>query len=332
MSHFLGIEIGGTKLQLALGAGQGEPFQAFWRGTVETPGRASRIQNQILRGIDELLQEANIDRTAIAGVGIGFGGPVDTQRGSIVTSHQVDGWNDFPIVDWLERQTGWPVVLRNDADSAAFAEAHFGAGRGFDPVVYVTVGSGIGGGLIIGGRVYAGQGAGALEIGHLRPGATPRHVPLPGTTVESIASGFGMTDRARQLVEAAELSGRIGCPSSQRLTELCGGDVRAITTRVIAAGAAERDPLCQALLADATWTLGWALAQVIALVNPSRIVIGGGVSLMGEAAFLEPVREACRANCFVPFRDLAQIVPAALGEQVVVHGALALARAGVERA
>ena len=112
-----------------------------------------------------------------------------------MTSHQVDGWNDFPIVRWVGETLGLAAVLQNDADTAALAEAQYGAGRGFDPVFYVTVGSGIGGGLILGGKVYRGSGRGAAEIGHLRPGHVPQHLPYPGTTVEQVASGFGITQR-----------------------------------------------------------------------------------------------------------------------------------------
>jgi len=139
MAHFVGIEIGGTKLQLAVGTGEGPPFQALVRDTVASPGTAAEIQRQIVAGFQRLLAEARLSPAEIAGIGIGFGGPVDSQAGTIVTSHQVEGWNGFRIVDWLQRETGRPVVLHNDADSAAFAEAMFGAGRGFDPVLYVTV-------------------------------------------------------------------------------------------------------------------------------------------------------------------------------------------------
>lgn len=325
MAFFVGIEIGGTKLQLAVGRGDGPPFVGLIRDTVETPGTAPRIQRQILDGYHRLLRETGLRADEIAGIGIGFGGPVDTRRGTIVTSHQVAGWNDFPIVDWLHRELGRPVLLHNDADSAAFAEAQFGAGRGFDPVLYVTVGSGIGGGLVFRGEVYRGQGAGALEIGHLRPLGTPTHIPLPGTTVESIASGFGITQRAQRLLTEPGLAGRLGVGSTEGLVRLCSGDPTALNTRLIVEGARGGDAVCQKLLDDGTDTLGWALAQAIALLNPARIVLGGGVSLRGETEFFEPVRAACRRYAFGPFRDLAQIVPAHLEEEVVVHGAVALA-------
>jgi glucokinase len=325
MAFFVGIEIGGTKLQLAIGSGDGPPFVGFVRDTVETPGTAPRIQRQILDGYHRLLRETGLSADEIAGIGIGFGGPVDTRRGTIVTSHQVAGWNDFPIVDWLHGELGRPVLLHNDADSAAFAEAEFGAGRGYDPVLYVTVGSGIGGGLVFRGEVYRGLGAGALEIGHLRPLGTPTHIPLPGTTVESIASGFGITQRAQRLLMEPGVAARLGVGAIDGLARLCGGEPTTLNTRLIVEGARGGDGVCQKLLDDGTETLGWALAQAIALLNPARIVIGGGVSLRGETEFFEPVRAACRRYVFAPFRDLAQIVPAHLEEEVVVHGAVALA-------
>jgi predicted NBD/HSP70 family sugar kinase len=195
---YLGIEIGGTKLQIAVGRGEGEPCRAFWRGQVEASQRAVRIQQQIVEGVDELLARARLDRAQIAGVAVGFGGPVDTRRGLIVTSHQVAGWENFPLVKWFDVNFGWPAVLHNDADTAAFAEARFGAGKGFDPVLYVTVGSGIGGGLICGGKIFRGSGAGAMEIGHLRPGNAPYRRPGRRLRRSPLVSG-SKTEPGRRL-------------------------------------------------------------------------------------------------------------------------------------
>jgi len=348
----LGLEIGGTKLQLAVGNGISAEFTEIWRGAIDAAAGAGSIREQILSAIPELLAKAHLNREDIAGVGIAFGGPVDADRGITLLSHQVSGWQAFPLVEWFANQLGWPALLQNDADSAALAEARYGAGQGFDPVLYVTVGSGIGGGLILGGRIFRGSGAGAAEIGHLRPGQLPRHVPMAGDTVESIASGFGITERAKRTIAdyfATANYARSQFPSSgpnqtrldlefqhrldpkqQRFTkllEIAGGDADGITTVAIAEAAKRGDALSLGLLADATHAIGWALAQAITLINPGRIVIGGGVSLIGEELFFEPVRRACDQFVFPPFRGLAQIVPASLGEEVVVHGALAIAAA-----
>lgn len=353
MPHYvIGIEIGGTKLQLALGQGSSAKFQGFWRGQVSATAGAAMIRERIQQAIPELLSQSNVSRDDVAGIGIAFGGPVDTDRGITLVSHQVDGWHDFPIVEWVKTELGWPATLQNDADSAALAESRYGAGRSFDPCMYMTIGSGIGGGLIIGGRIFRGSGAGALEIGHLRPGQLPKHLPLGGETVEAIASGFGITKRARLAIDdyhatASYVQSQFGSASPQAtsidpafqarldpgrqrfstLLNLAGGDVERVTTALIAQAAVAGDPLSVGLLADATHAIGWAIAQTITLVNPARVVVGGGVSLIGEELFFGPVRRACEQFVFPPFKGIAEIVPAQLGEEVVVHGAVAVAAA-----
>lgn len=353
MPHFvIGIEIGGTKLQLALGQGVAATFQGFWRGQVSATAGAAAIRTRLRQAIPELLQQSHVSRDEVAGIGIAFGGPVDSQRGITLISHQVDGWQDFPIVEWVRSEWGWAATLQNDADSAALAESRYGSGRGFDPCLYLTVGSGIGGGLVIGGRIFRGSGAGALEIGHLRPGQLPLHLPLGGETVEAIASGFGITERARRAIQnddasRADRHSQFASPIPQAtgvdpefparresgrrrsalLLELAGGDVDRLSTALVAQAAAAGDPLSRHLLADATQAIGWAIAQAITLINPARIVVGGGVSLMGEELFFAPVRRACDQFVFPPFRGIADIVPAQLGEEVVVHGAVAVAAA-----
>src|SRR3954471_11836146 len=161
----LGIEIGGTKLQLGVGTGESSKLVAIERLTVNPARGALGILEQI-----ELAAPTLIERHGVERIGIGFGGPIHATRGVTLRSHQIEGWNDFPLVEWCERALGKPAVLGNDADLAALAEAKFGAGRGANPVFYVTVGTGIGGGLVIGGNVYQGGGLGAAEIGQLRPG------------------------------------------------------------------------------------------------------------------------------------------------------------------
>jgi glucokinase len=334
MRMYLGIEIGGTKLQIAIGRGEGDPFYGFWRGTIDAQAGAGRIQEQIVGGVEEVLSQTGLAREAIAGVGIGFGGPVDTAGGRIVVSNQVAGWRDFAFVRWVEERLGWQAVLHNDADTAALAEARFGAGRGFDPVMYVTVGSGIGGGLVIGERIYRGQGAGAMEIGHLRPARSRLRVSLPASSVEAVASGFGIENRARLTLEEGLAAIRPSASSRplaipdryRQLANLVHDHPAGFSARQIAQAAIAGDSLSRDLLADATDTLGWALAQAATLLNPGRIVIGGGVSLIGEDHFFQPVRRAFEESVFQPFAGLAEIVPAALGEDVVVFGALALAR------
>src|SRR5262249_9708278 len=150
---FLGIEIGGTKLQLGLGEGDGK-IAALWRGTVDVAVGADGIRRQILAAVPELLSQAKLERSQAHGVGIGCGGPVDDTTRTVIKSHQIAGWDNFPLADWIFDLLGWPAVLGNDADVAGLAEALSGAGKGRSPIFYITIGSGIGGGLIINGEIY----------------------------------------------------------------------------------------------------------------------------------------------------------------------------------
>ena len=166
---YLGIEIGGTKLQLGAGPGDGT-LAGLWRGTVDVAAGSEGIRRQIAAAVPELLATSGVERGRLRGVGIGFGGPVDDPTQTIIKSHQIEGWDGFPLADWISDLVGLPAALGNDADVAGLAEALHGAGKGLSPIFYITVGSGIGGGFIIDGQIYRGVGRGAAEIGHLRQG------------------------------------------------------------------------------------------------------------------------------------------------------------------
>jgi len=313
---FLGIEIGGTKLQLGVGRGDGRPLVALERFAVDPSQGAEAIRRQIAAAGGLLLREH-----PVRGMGIGFGGPVDSARGCPVTSFHVRGWDSFPIVEWCRNTFGLPVVLANDADTAGLAEARFGAGRGRRVVFYVTVGSGIGGGLFIDGRPYLGGCGIASELGHLRPGL---HARRRDQTVEAVASGWGIANNAR-----ASLASSGDCSvdrDAAELLSLCGGDPSRLDARMIAAAAAKGNELAQDALRDGCRTLGWAIAQVISLLGPNAVVIGGGVSLIGEELFFAPLRREVARYVYGPLSNAYSMLAAALGEEVVVHGALALAR------
>jgi glucokinase len=313
---FLGIEIGGTKLQLGLGHGDGR-LSALWRGTVEVAAGPEGIRRQITAAVPELLAKAGLDRAQIQGVGIGFGGPVDDATRTIIKSHQIEGWDGFPLADWITDMLGWSTVLGNDADVAGLAEALFGAGKGLSPIFYITIGSGIGGGFIINGEIYRGCGRGAGEIGHLR--LPPQsNAGSRRTIVEHVASGWGIEDEARLRAEDVSWA--------RKLLGLAADRPERITARLVGEAAERGDEFASRILGHAWACLAEAICQVIALLCPRRIVIGGGVSLMGEKLLFQPLRSLVAERVFRPFADCYDIAPAALGEEVVVHGALALAR------
>jgi len=343
---FLGIEIGGTKLQFGVGTGDGQPLAALQREAVQPKEGAAGLLTQMERCARPLIAEHGV-----RAIGLGFGGPVDSGRGRIVKSHQVAGWDDFPLVDWARQTFGLPAILSNDSDAAGLAEARFGAGRGQRIVFYTNVGSGIGGALVIDGRLYGGAVGIASEIGHLRPGLQSDR---PDQTVESLASGWAISAAAQALV-TDPVAHRLGLlveggrprgaesvrqrliereeadeRAAADLLERCDGRIERLNTQMIAQAAREGNDLAREVFRQACQAFGWAIAQVITLVAPQVVVLGGGVSLSGEEIFVQPLCREVARYVFPPLRNAYQIVPAALDELVVVHGALALAREELE--
>lgn len=299
----LGIEIGGTKLQAGAGMGDGNIVALERRKVVPEAGAGGILE--ALGGMARALR-GSLGVREFEAVGIGFGGPVEAESGVVLTSHQISGWDQFRLADWARESLGTErVAVANDADTAALGEARFGAGKGFSPLLYVTVGSGIGGGLVVDGEIYSGSGRGAVEVGHLRSWRAVCGEDREPPTVESVASGWGLQRRAR---------GALGIAPDEPFS-----------AEDVAALARSGDERVLRLLKVSTDTLAEALAHAVTLLAPRRVVLGGGVSLMGEALWFEPVRREVDRLVFPPYRGRFDIVPAALGERVVVLGALALA-------
>ena len=315
---YLGIEIGGTKLQAALGDATGA-IQTLRRGRVDAKEGAPGILRWIEEQTAALLAEAP---TAPLAAGIGFGGPVDAQSGTVLVSHQIHGWDGFPLCDWLAERAGVPVVLENDANTAGWAEYAAGAGKGTRHCVYMNIGSGIGGAFIIDGRLHNGQGRGAGEIGHTRVPDWTTGNPGDDARLEDLCSGWSIEKRLRGMSYVDP-----GTP----LGRLCGGDPGSLTCAMLAEAANQGDTVALEEIRHIANAVGVAVANVITLIHPERFVLGGGVSQMGEI-LMGPVREAVAERVFGPFRDRYEIVPCALGEDVVVVGALLLAGAEAGRA
>ncbi len=321
MNHYLGIEIGGTKLQIGVGADDGV-LAGLWRGDVDAAAGPEGIRRQITQAVPELLARAKIDRSQLQGVGIGFGGPVDDATRTAIKSHQIEGWDGFPLADWVSEVVGLPAVLGNDADVAGLAEALHGAGKGLSPIFYITIGSGIGGGLIINGEIYRGMGRGAAEIGHLQVRTTddtPAEDGRAGLPLEICASGWAIGEYARRFISN-------GWTKSTAVLDLAGGRVEQVTAYHVGRAAELGDGFAKDVVVSTCVYLAEAICHVITLLCPRRIVVGGGVALMGEKVFFGPLRGCVAAQVFPPFADCFDIMPAALGEEVVVHGAIALAR------
>src|SRR6266498_4434343 len=185
-NNLIGLEIGGTKLQIVVGDESAKIIDRR-RLIIDRAKRGGGIREQIRETLAELIPEVRP-----SAIGVGFGGPVDWKTGEICRSHQIEGWADFKLRDWLQTLSGLPVRVDNDANTATFGEALHGAGVGLNPVFYVTLGSGVGGGLVVDGQNYHGAKPGEAEIGHVR-------LDREGTIIEQRCSGWAVDARIRQL-------------------------------------------------------------------------------------------------------------------------------------
>ncbi len=299
---FLGIEIGGTKLQLCVSDTAGQLKQSI-RLAVDPAGRAEDIRQQIAAGILKLN-----GREAIAAVGVGFGGPVDWQKGLIRVSHQVAGWSGFPLGSWLHQLTGKPVAVENDANAAALAEALHGSGKGYERVFYMTIGSGIGGGMVINGKIYHGRAPGEAEVGHLR-------LNKRGDTLEFRCSGWAVDKKVAEYIARQPHS----------LLARLALDRKAPGATLLQPALQEGDADAQKLVEEITDDLAFALSHVVHLLHPDVLIIGGGLSLLQEH-LRRPLTEKIPHYLMQAFLPPPPVYMASLQELVVPIGAQELAK------
>ena len=307
--RIVAIEIGGTKLQVALGTDGGVILERR-RGSVDREAGAPGI-------LEWTSTEARhfFERGDIAAIGIGFGGPVESESGRALVSHQIEGWEGLPIRRWFQEQFQVPVVVANDANAAGWAEYCLGAGKGTRQFMYMNIGSGIGGALVMEGKLYDGQGRGACEIGHTWVPDWTSGTPGAVDKLENLCSGWAIEQRIR---------GYVALEAGTPLHDLCGGNPAALNCMLLADAARRQDTVALEEIHKVARAIGIALGNAVTLFHPERIALGGGVSLMGDV-LLDPLREALSRRMFGPYRNSVRLVPCGLEEDVVVVGALLLA-------
>ena len=306
----LGVDIGGTNIKVALVSDDGDP-QAFrsvsWSGgpAVEAVGVIGSVGRELIAG-DKSYE--------VAACGVGSAGLVDTTRGIVRLSPNLPEWHDVELRRMVSDELGLPTNIENDANAAAYGEFMAGAARGSTNAVVLTLGTGIGAGLILGGRIYRGTGF-AGEVGHTtidRDGAKC----LCGNTgcLEGLANAESVVRNARSIIdsgrESALSAGESGAP---------------LTAEAVANAAAAGDAVAVEALGETGRALGAGLANLTLILDPDVIVIGGGVAAAGEP-LLTPAREEMARRCYCGDVSLPRVVPAELGSTAGVVGAALLAR------
>jgi glucokinase len=311
----LGIEIGGTKLQIVTGDESGRIVDRY-RHRIDPAQGAAGILAQLTETFGKL-------SALPLGIGVGFGGPVDWQTGRIATSHQVGGWAGFDLAGWLtERMPGATVRIENDANVAALGEARQGVATGFAHVFYVTLGSGVGGGMVINGQLYHGSFPGEAEIGHLW--LVPPGADSPGQTIEQTVSGWAVDQQILGLLPQL--------PADSVLRKLVEENQQAgLADRSLLRGPAtflheayeQSDPVARMLIEQIGSVIALGLSHVVHLFHPDALVLGGGLSLIGEP-LRAAVRQALPRFIMKAFQPAPIVLLAKLGEDAVPVGALAL--------
>ncbi len=314
--YSIGVDFGGTYVKLALVrfGEKGFKIERFSLFCTKDYNRDTLIEQLVIR-IIKLKAESTYKGNKVRGVGIGVPGRVDFNKGMVFDLTNVPGWKNVLLKEMLENKVKIPVFVDNDANLMAFAESKFGAASGYKSCVCVTMGTGIGGGIVFGGKIYRGMNFAAGEIGHMSINANG---PL------CVCGGRGCIERYvgnRYILEDAIRKLRAGAKSSVR--EQLNGKYFQLTLEMLSVAARKKDAFSQLIWQEVGNNMGVVLANIVNLLNPEIIVIGGGVANAG-ALILEPIRRVIRERAFqVSCRNL-RIVSSKFRDKAGIIGAAAL--------
>ncbi len=306
----LAIDIGGTKLAVGVVEAAGTILARTETPTVAAEG-PERVLDRLIRLAKEAQEKSGIPADHIQRIGIGCAGPVDREAGLILNPPNLPGWTRVPLVERVERALGRPAVLENDANAAALGEFRYGAGVGAGRLVYLTVSTGIGGGIILDGHLWRGVKDGAGEVGHA---TVLPDGPLCGCgnrgCLEALASGPSIARRAREALATGRAS---------RLR-----DLQDVSAADVVRLAKDGDSLAADVWHETVKYLALGVGAIIMIVAPERVIIGGGVTKAGSFLF-EPLRDEVRRHVKLIWAESIPILPAALGADVGILGAAAVA-------
>jgi glucokinase len=312
----LAVDLGGTKISTALVSPQYRVVARDYQLTLAAEG-PQPVVARLIAAIERILADHSISPTQLHGISIAAAGAIDRERGLITLSPNLPGWHDIALREIVSARFGVGTFLINDAKAAALGEHRLGAGQGVDNLIVVTVGTGIGGGIIINGSLYYGTSGSAGEIGHMTIDVNGPKCACGNTGCwEMLASGAAMTREAVR---------RIGLGENSLLNEMVKGRLTDITGEKIEAAARRGDPLAQQIVARTAQYLGVGLVNLVNIFSPGMITVGGGLAKMGDL-LLEPARRLMRERAFHQASSVVRIVPAQLGPEAGVLGAAVFAR------
>ena len=311
----LAIDLGGTKVIAAIISDEGEMMAREYHRTLADEGPQPVI-DQMLSVIDCLLRVKDVDLSQLHSISVAAAGAIDTERGLVTLSPNLPGWSNIPLRDIIKEKYGVNTFLINDASAAALGEHRFGAGRGVKSLIYLTVSTGIGGGIIINDKLYLGPCGSAGEIGHMTIDVNgPRCNCGNIGCWETLASGTAVAQEAIRRISRGERSS---------LTEIVEGKIENITAEKVGVAARGGDFLALDIIAKAAVYLGVGMVNLVNIFNPEMIVVGGGMVKMGDL-LLAPARQVVWERAFQVSAQAVRIIPAQLGDDAGVLGAATFA-------
>jgi len=311
----IGIDLGGTKILSAVVTLRGKILSKDETATPAKEGQEAVVES-ILTSISRALAGANISVSELSAIGIGAAGISNPATGVLFTSPNLPGCRDMPLRDIIEKRLNQKTFLLNDANAAALGELYFGAARGARNFIYVTLSTGIGGGIVINGELYTGALGLAGEIGHMTiQDEGPRCNCGNQGCWETFASGTALAREAKRRIKE-------GTPTS--MIEYVQGDIEKVTARIVHIAALQGDNLARELIARTSYYVGVGLANLINIFNPELVVIGGGLSNMGDI-LLGPAFEVAKERAYRQAFEAARFTTAKLGQNSGVLGAAVFA-------
>ena len=316
--YIIGVDLGGTNIVVGAMSADGKHHHAMrsipTSAELGAEGVADRIVGLIEGVILDTIAQTKAQRRDFIGVGIGAPGPLDRDKGIVIVAPNL-GWRNFPLRDRIAERLNLPATLDNDANCATVGEWWQGAAKGATNVIGMTIGTGIGGGLILDGKLFHGSSDVAGEIGHTTIDLNGRHCKCGNYgCLEAYASGPAIATRAREVLVREE--------TASLLPSLVDGRLEAITAETVYRAAQKGDAVASEIVRDTARYLGAGIANLLNILNADVVVVAGGVTQAGDALFV-PLRAEVRRRAFRPAVDATQIVPGALPGTAGVVGAVA---------
>ena len=314
--HVVGIDIGGTKLATVVADSTGHILNKVRKPTLSERGPEYALQ-LLFDMVRETTELAGLEQEAISAIGVSCGGPLDTKTGIVYSPPNLPGWDALPLKAQLESEFQIPVTIENDANASALAEYRFGGGRGYNAVLYMTMSTGIGGGIVIDGQVYHGANDSAGEVGHqiLLPDGPSCGCGKRGC-LEALCSGPAIARRAQAAIEN-------NSASATALLDLANGRIEEVKSEHVLEAARQGDVLALQLVEETAYYMGWGIANLVNVLNPD-IVLLGTIAIAAGDLLLDPIRKTISEFAMTRPAEAVKIAPAQLGDALGDLAAVAL--------